>query len=68
MRDSKRKGVAGYIEGVDRLGTRKLGTAYYSEDMGGDVKGLGRGSYTGPGAYGTRGLEVFMPVVLGQAS
>jgi hypothetical protein len=60
MRNSKRKGVAGYIEGVDRLRTRKLGTAYHSEDMGGDVKGLGRGSYTGPEAYGTRGLEVFI--------
>lgn len=57
---SKREGVAGYIEGVDRLRTREWGTACYSEDMGGDGKGLGRGSYTGPEAYGTRGLEVFV--------
>ena len=41
MRNSKRKGVAGYMEGVGRLRTRKLATAYYSEDMGADVQGLG---------------------------
>jgi hypothetical protein len=56
MRNSKRKGVAGYIEGVDRLRTRKLGTAYYSEDM----EGLGSGQLCRPEAYGTRGLEAFI--------
>jgi hypothetical protein len=67
MRNSKRRGVAGYIEGVDRLRTRELGIACYSEDMEGDVKGLGRGSYTGPEASGTRTGFSWL-VVLGQAS
>ena len=68
MRDSKRKGVAGYIEGVGRLGTRQLGTAYYSEDMGGDVKGLGLGgaAVQGRGLMGREGLRFSCQWCLGR--